>query len=147
MDSLYVRLMTSHLVGMFLLHICVTCVIENTSGVCISYGEVLSWIWVCVHLFPDEELDLESDGSAEQPNISETKFVDYDSEENEVVDSLEPQEIGVSEFFEDEAELSESDWDSADEDEQDLDTLEFEEGDAEKLDQHKVKEQLDKIYM
>lgn len=104
-------------------------------------------MWVCVCLFPDEELDLENDGSAEQANISETKFVDYDSEENEVVDSLEPQEIGVSEFFEDEAELSESDWDSADEDEQDLDTLEFEEGDAEKLDQHKVKEQLDKIYM
>jgi len=104
-------------------------------------------MWVCVRLFPDEELDLESDGSAEQPNISETKFVDYDSEENEVVDSLEPRKIGVSEFFEDEAELSESDWDSADEDEQDLDTLEFEEGDAEKLDQHKVKEQLDKIYM
>ena len=100
---------------------------------------------MCV--FPDEEFDPESDGSAEQPDISETKFVDYDSEENEVMEPSKPRELAVSEFFEDEAELSESDWDSADEDEQDLDTLELEEGDAEKLDQHKVKEQLDRIYM
>jgi hypothetical protein len=100
---------------------------------------------MCV--FPDEESDLESDGSAGQSDICETKFVDYDSEENEVVNPSKPRELAVSEFFEDEAELSESDWDSADEDEQDLDTLEFEEGDDEKLDQHKVKEQLDKIHM
>jgi hypothetical protein len=98
-------------------------------------------------VFPDEESDLESDGSAEQADIGGTKFVDYDSEENEVVNPSKPRELAVSEFFEDEAELSESDWDSADEDEQGLDTLDFEEGDDEKLDQHKVKEQLDKIHM
>jgi hypothetical protein len=103
--------------------------------------------YVCLCLFPDEELDLENDESSELSDVSETKFVDYDSEENELVGPSERRELAVSEFFEDEAELSESDWDSADEDEQGLDTLEFEEGDAEKLDQHKVKEQLDRIYM
>ena len=103
--------------------------------------------YVCLCRFPDEELDLENDESSELSDVSETKFVDYDSEENELVGPSERRELAVSEFFEDEAELSESDWDSADEDEQGLDTLEFEEGDAEKLDQHKVKEQLDRIYM
>ncbi|GFG28840.1 hypothetical protein Cfor_00006, partial [Coptotermes formosanus] len=97
--------------------------------------------------FSDEELDLENDKSSELSNVSKIKFVDYDSEENELVDPSEPQKLALSEFFEDEAELSESDWDSADEDEQGLDTLEFEEGDGDKLDQHKVKEQLDRIYM
>lgn len=72
--------------------------------------------------------------------------MEYDSEENEV-DASKLRGRAVAEFFEDEAELSESEWDSTDEDEQGLDTLEFEEGDAEKLDQRKVKEQLDKIYM
>jgi hypothetical protein len=80
------------------------------------------------------------------PDVSKAKFVEYDSEENEV-DPSKPRGRAVAEFFEDEAELSESEWDSTDEDEQGLDTLEFEEGDAEKLDQRKVKEQLDKIYM
>ena len=82
----------------------------------------------------DEESELESD-STEQ-------LVAYDSEENEI-----PVGRGAKDFFENEAELSESDWDSADEDEKDLDTLEWEEGDAENLDQHQLKEQLDKIHM
>jgi hypothetical protein len=102
---------------------------------------------MCVCVFPDDELDLENDASDELPDIREAKFVDYDSEENEVMGPSEPRDLAVSDFFEDEAELSESDWDSADEDEQGLDTLEFEEGDAEKLDQRKMKEQLDRIYM
>jgi hypothetical protein len=95
--------------------------------------------------FPDES-DVESDMTSEAPDISKAKFVEYDSEENEV-DATKLRGQAVAEFFEDEAELSESEWDSTDEEEQGLDTLEFEEGDAEKLDQRKVKEQLDKIYM
>jgi len=107
---------------------------------------LLRQIWLV--LFPDEEeLELESDVTSDLPDVSEAKFVDYDSEENEVVEPQKPQGRAVSEFFEDEAELSESEWDSADEDEQGLDTLDFEEGDAEKLDQRKVREQLDKIHM
>jgi hypothetical protein len=96
-------------------------------------------------LFPDES-DFENDVAAGMPDVSEDKFVEYDSEENEV-DASKSQEQVVTEFFDDEAELSESEWNSTDEDEQGLDTLEFEEGDTEKLDQSKVKEQLDKIYM
>ncbi|PSN36115.1 hypothetical protein C0J52_17196 [Blattella germanica] len=68
--------------------------------------------------------------------------VDYDSEENEV-----PRAKRAKEFFENEAELSESEWGSADEDEQNLDTMEWEAGDDDALDQHKVKEQLNKIHM
>lgn len=97
-------------------------------------------------LYFSDESDVESDVTAEVPDVSEAKFVEYDSEENEV-DAPKPRGQSVAEFFEDEAELSESEWDSTDEDEQGLDTLEFEEGDAEKLDQRKMKEQLDKIYM
>ncbi|XP_021936176.1 claspin isoform X3 [Zootermopsis nevadensis] len=97
--------------------------------------------------FSDEESDIESEVTSDLPDVSETRVVDYDSEENEVVDPRKPRENAVAEFFEDEAELSESEWDSADEDEQGLDTMELEDGDAEVLDQHKVKEQLDRIYM
>lgn len=98
-------------------------------------------------LSADEESDIESEVTSDLPDVSETRVVDYDSEENEVVDPRKPREHAVAEFFEDEAELSESEWDSADEDEQGLDTMELEDGDAEVLDQHKVKEQLDRIYM
>lgn len=94
-----------------------------------------------------DESDTESGVTSELPDVSEKRVVNYDSEENEVVDPPKPRGHAVAEFFEDEAELSESEWDSADEDEQDLDTMELEEGDAEMLDQHKVKEQLDKIHM
>lgn len=100
---------------------------------------------MCDSLFSDES-DVESDVTAELSDVSEAKFVEYDSEENEV-DAPKTKGQALAEFFEDEAELSGSEWDSADEDEHGLDTLEFEEGDAEKLDQRKVKEQLDKIYM
>lgn len=98
-------------------------------------------------LSADEESDIESEVTSDLPDVSETRVVDYDSEENEVVEPQKPREHAVAEFFEDEAELSESEWDSADEDEQGLDTMELEDGDAEVLDQHKVKEQLDRIYM
>ncbi|XP_033606805.1 claspin isoform X3 [Cryptotermes secundus] len=97
-------------------------------------------------LYFSDESDVESDTTSEAPDVSKANFVEYDSEENEV-DTSKLQGQAVAEFFEDEAELSESEWESADEDEQGLDTLESEEGDAEKLDQRKVKEQLDKIYM
>jgi hypothetical protein len=80
------------------------------------------------------------------PDVSEAKYVEYDSEENEM-DGFKSQGQEAAEFFEDEAELSESEWNSTDEDEQGLDTLEFEEGDTETLDQRIVKEQLNRIHM
>lgn len=98
-------------------------------------------------LSADEESDVESDVTTELPDVIETRDVNYDSEENEVMAPREPRGHAVADFFEDEAELSESEWDSADEDEQGLDTMELEEGDAELLDQRKEKEKLDKIYM
>jgi hypothetical protein len=105
----------------------------------------VTWIRVCPS--PDEESDVGSDETSELPDASEVRVVEYDSEENEVVNPSKMRGCGVAEFFEDEAELSESEWDSADEDEQGLDTMELEEGDAETLDQRQMKEQLDKIYM
>lgn len=53
----------------------------------------------------------------------------------------------VSDFVENEAELSESEWGSADEDEQDLDKFEIELGDEEKFDENKVRNDLEKIHM
>lgn len=79
---------------------------------------------------------------------AEKQYVDYDSEENEViiVPGKDIKKVAAS-FVEEEAELSGSDWDSADEDEKDLDKLEFEEADDEHIDEHEVKDQLEKIHM
>ncbi|KAK2574973.1 hypothetical protein KPH14_008736 [Odynerus spinipes] len=75
------------------------------------------------------------------------EYVDYDSEENEVLVSKTNMKKVTSEFFDKEAELSESDWDSADEDEKDLDKLEREEGDEDDIDENKVRNQLEQIHM
>lgn len=64
----------------------------------------------------------------------------YDSEENEVVKT-------AGDFLDKEAELSESEWGSEDEDEHGLDALEMEEADREKIDQRKLKQQLDQMHM
>jgi len=90
--------------------------------------------------FCDEEND---DVSKEE---TEEQYVDYDSEENEIVVEKDITKI-AADFLEEEAELSESDWDSTDEDEKDLDKLEFEEADDEHIDEHEIKNQLGKIHM
>ncbi|XP_018349908.1 PREDICTED: claspin-like [Trachymyrmex septentrionalis] len=81
-------------------------------------------------------------------NSEEKQYVDYDSEENEIiiVPEKDIKKVAAS-FVEEEAELSESDWDSADEDEKNLDNLEFEEADDEHIDEHEVKDQLEKIHI
>ncbi|KYN30289.1 Claspin like protein [Trachymyrmex cornetzi] len=81
-------------------------------------------------------------------NSEEKQYVDYDSEENEIiiVPEKDIKKVAAS-FVEEEAELSESDWDSADEDEKNLDKLEFEEADDEHIDEHEVKDQLEKIHI
>ncbi|XP_018047359.1 PREDICTED: claspin-like [Atta colombica] len=81
-------------------------------------------------------------------NSEEKQYVDYDSEENEyiIVPEKDIKKVAAS-FVEEEAELSESDWDSADEDEKNLDKLEFEEADGEHIDEHEVKDQLEKIHI
>ncbi|XP_008208513.1 claspin-like [Nasonia vitripennis] len=100
-------------------------------------------------LSDDEDEDEAKEFSdEEEEEEDEEKFVDYDSEENEVV-VVPKKEIKkvAKNFLENEAELSESDWDSADEDEQGMDKLEFEEADAEEIDEDKMKEQLDRVHM
>lgn len=84
----------------------------------------------------------------EEDDDEDEKFVDYDSEENEVVVPKKEIRQYAAKFLEEEAELSESDCDvSADEDEQDLDKLELEDGDNEEIDETQVKNQLGKLHM
>lgn len=82
----------------------------------------------------------ESDDEEEEVMAVAINDVDYDSEENEVVKT-------AGEFLDKEAELSESEWGSEDEDEQGLDVLDMEEADREKIDQRRLKRQLDEIHM
>ena len=97
----------------------------------------------------DEEDDEEMDLSEEEvePEEEEEKFIDYDSEENEVV-IIPKNDIKkvAAKFLEEEAELSESEWGSADEDEKDLDKLEKEEGDDDDIDEDQMRNQLGKIH-
>ncbi|KAK9310150.1 hypothetical protein QLX08_000435 [Tetragonisca angustula] len=89
---------------------------------------------------------LSSNDEAEEED--DEKFIDYDSEENEVIVPKREIKQYAAKFLEEEAELSESDCDvSADEDEQDLDKLELEDGDNEEIDEAKVKNQLGKLHM
>lgn len=93
-----------------------------------------------------QSFDEENDSAHNEE--AEVKYIDYDSEENEVtvVPRGDIRKV-AADFLEEEAELSESDWDSADEDEKDLDRLDFEEADEEHMDEDEVKNQLEKIHM
>lgn len=95
----------------------------------------------------DEENDEENDEKNDMDEEAEEQYIDYDSEENEIVSKEESIKQVAAEFLEEEAELSESDWDSADEDEKNLDKYEFEEADNEHIDERKMRNQLEKTYM
>ncbi|XP_051159461.1 claspin-like [Leptopilina boulardi] len=101
-------------------------------------------------LSDDEEDKEEEEDESDLENYEEEEeeaFVDYDSEENEVV--IPKTEIGqhvAKKFFEAEAELSESEWGSEDEDEKDLDKLEKEAGDDDEFDEVQMRNQLGKIH-
>lgn len=92
---------------------------------------------------PDDDDDDEV-GEAEE----EERYVDYDSEENEVEVRLTKKEkqLITAKFVENEAELSESEWGSADEDERDLDRYDIEVGDEEQYDQRQLQRELEKIH-
>ncbi|CAK9821409.1 Claspin [Anthophora retusa] len=100
-------------------------------------------------LTDDEEENssaMSSDDEAEEDNNE--RYIDYDSEENEVIVPKKNIKQYAAQFLEDEAELSESDCDvSADEDEQDLDKLDFEEVDDEDIDETQVKNQVGRLHM
>ncbi|KMQ86016.1 claspin-like protein [Lasius niger] len=103
-----------------------------------------------LHLSDSEEEDAQSSDEENENDMdkeTEEQYVDYDSEENEmiVVPKKDIKKV-AADFLEEEAELSESDWDSADEDEKDLDKLEYEEADDEHIDEQDMKNQLEKIH-
>ncbi|XP_017136128.1 claspin [Drosophila miranda] len=96
----------------------------------------------------DEE-EVEPLGSDSEPveEIPET-FVDYDSEENEIVVEMtkKDRKLRASNFMEKEAELSESEWGSADEDEKNMDTYDIELGDEDEFDREKLRSELGQIH-
>ncbi|KAG4079112.1 hypothetical protein HA402_001083 [Bradysia odoriphaga] len=96
------------------------------------------------------EIDDNNESNAENDNLSEDeeaveKIVEYDSEENEIEVPV-VQKKKISDFFENEAELSESEWGSADEDERNLDKFEIELGDEDEFDQNQLMSELDRIH-
>lgn len=101
-----------------------------------------------LNLSDDEENSSAISSNDEHDEKDDEKFIDYDSEENEIIIPKKDIKQYAAKFLEEEAELSESDCDvSADEDEQDLDKLEFEDGDNEEIDETKVKNQIGKLHM
>ncbi|KAG7203183.1 hypothetical protein KM043_010292 [Ampulex compressa] len=95
-----------------------------------------------------EEEEEEEEEQLDFYNEDAEKYIDYDSEENEivVVPKKDIKKVAAG-FLEKEAELSESEWGSADEDEKDLDKLEFDAADMEDIDENKVRDQIGKIQM
>ncbi|XP_037721427.1 claspin [Drosophila subpulchrella] len=107
--------------------------------------------------FSDDE---ESDGDVEEfeefeeecdeepvEEIPET-FVDYDSEENEIVVEMtkKDRKVRAANFVDKEAELSESEWGSADEDEKNMDNYDIELGDEDQFDRDKLRNELGQIH-
>ncbi|XP_052756719.1 claspin [Galleria mellonella] len=101
--------------------------------------------------YSEEEIDDVMSDVEEDAEENAAKFVEYDSEENEV--EVKPQNSKkkrkMAEFFEQEAELtSEDEWvGSGDEDEAGLDRMEREEGDDETFNQTKLQRELGQIHL
>ncbi|XP_076182280.1 uncharacterized protein LOC143154236 [Ptiloglossa arizonensis] len=96
----------------------------------------------------EDEEDNDSLASNDEESEDEDNYIDYDSEENEIVVSKKNIKRYATKFLDKEAELSESDRDvSADEDENDLDKLELDEIDDEEIDDNEVKNKLGKLHM
>ncbi|KAI8039091.1 claspin [Drosophila gunungcola] len=105
--------------------------------------------------FSDDE---ESDGNVEEFEVDESDvepveeipetFVDYDSEENEIVVEMttKDRKLRAANFVDKEAELSESDWGSADEDEKNMDDYDIELGDEDQFDRDKLRHELGQIH-
>ncbi|XP_034482850.1 claspin [Drosophila innubila] len=93
----------------------------------------------------EEQLESEVEEAAEEVPES---FVDYDSEENEVVVQMTKRDrkLRAANFVEKEAELSESEWGSADEDEKNMDTYDIELGDEDDFDKEKIRHELGQIH-
>ncbi|EDV96043.1 claspin [Drosophila grimshawi] len=107
----------------------------------------------------DEESDEDADdledeeqlegSELEEPAVEVPEaFVDYDSEENEIVVEMtkKDRKLRAANFVEKEAELSESEWGSADEDEKNMDAYDFELGDEDQFDREKLRHELGQIH-
>lgn len=102
----------------------------------------------------DEEEESSEEEGEEQSDIEEPveevpeTFVDYDSEENEVVVQMtkKDRKLRAANFMEKEAELSESEWGSADEDEKNMDKYDIELGDEDEFDREKLQHELGQIH-
>lgn len=121
----------------------------------------------------EENVDEEAEYEEEIEDEEVEKYIEYDSDENEVSSvrkrqmeiysggnllwvsrfqievALAKKEVRkkASEYFENEAELSESEWGSADEDEKNLDVFEGELGDEDEFDQAKLQTELERIQL
>ncbi|XP_017060070.1 claspin isoform X2 [Drosophila ficusphila] len=94
-----------------------------------------------------EELEEEESEGEPVEEIPET-FVDYDSEENEIVVEMtkKDRKMRAANFVDKEAELSESEWGSADEDEKNMDNYDIELGDEDHFDRDKLRHELGQIH-
>lgn len=96
-----------------------------------------------------KEQDDDEDEEEEEQQIVESddeKYIDYDSDENEIIISKKDINKVAKKYVDAEAELSDSDWDSADEDEKGLDKMEVELGDNEVIDEDQMRKQIGKIH-
>ncbi|XP_030372295.1 claspin [Scaptodrosophila lebanonensis] len=96
----------------------------------------------------DDVVDGEEEDADEQAEEVPETFVDYDSEENEIVVEMtkKDRKLRAANFLEKEAELSESEWGSADEDEQNLDKYDIELGDEDQFDREQLRSELEQIH-